>query len=324
VAPRRAAALALAWASLAASGGAAFSRVAGAQAAALPASSLAVRVDGAWHTWWRSGAAPGRWTAADPTLDGAVRWTRAADGVEVGELRLAGTGEAWRIRATLVRLTPVRVEFGLALPRTASGLFGRWSVDSMPADATLAFNAGQFARGEPWGWIVRDGVEVQPPDEAPLATAVMVDAAGTVRLLGPAETAAARAAGGARQAFQSYPTLLAGDGEVPAPLRAPERGVDVGHRDSRLALGILRDGRVLVLLTRFDALGDATGAFARLPMGPTVPELAALMGALGCTRAVALDGGISGQLAVRDGAGRVRAWPGLRDVPLAVVVRRRR
>src|SRR6185437_8179626 len=55
--------------------------------------------------------------------------------------------------------------------------------------------------------------------------------------------------------FQSYPTLLEGDGGVPAPLRAPASGtaaVDLGHRDARLALGNLRDGRLLVVLTRFD------------------------------------------------------------------------
>jgi hypothetical protein len=44
------------------------------------------------------------------------------------------------------------------------------------------------------------------------------------------------------------------------------------------------------------------------------------MGALGCRSAVALDGGISGQLAVREAGGEVRVWEGMRRVPLALEV----
>ena len=69
------------------------------------------------------------------------------------------------------------------------------------------------------------------------------------------------------------------------------------------------------MLTRFEGL---RGMLSELPFGPTIPELAALMGALGCTKAVALDGGISGQLMVRS-ADRTRSWKGLRRVPLGLV-----
>jgi exopolysaccharide biosynthesis protein len=90
----------------------------------------------------------------------------------------------------------------------------------------------------------------------------------------------------------------------------------VGHRDARLALGRLPDGRLIVALTRFDALG---GALGEVPFGPTVPEMAALMGALGCTDAVLLDGGISAQMLVRDSLGAAHEWRGIRRVPLALV-----
>jgi hypothetical protein len=43
------------------------------------------------------------------------------------------------------------------------------------------------------------------------------------------------------------------------------------------------------------------------------------MGALGARRALLLDGGISGQLLVRE-EGRTRSWAGLRKVPLGLVV----
>jgi hypothetical protein len=46
--------------------------------------------------------------------------------------------------------------------------------------------------------------------------------------------------------------------------------------------------------------------------------MAALMGALGCYRAVMLDGGLSSQLLLRDAAGLMELWPGLRRVPLAL------
>ena len=48
--------------------------------------------------------------------------------------------------------------------------------------------------------------------------------------------------------------------------------------------------------------------------------MAALMGALGCRRAVSLDGGISGQLAVREAGGELRKWTAWRLVPLGLLV----
>src|SRR4029079_15600114 len=94
---------------------------------------------------------------------------------------------------------------------------------------------------------------------------------------------AERASGRALQAFQSYPALLAGDGTIPLPIRTPGAGVDLTHRDSRLAMGELRDRRMLIVMTRFEGLG---GVLDNLPFGLTTPEMAALMGALGCRQAV--------------------------------------
>ena len=82
----------------------------------------------------------------------------------------------------------------------------------------------------------------------------------------------------------------------------------------------MADGRVVVALTRFDALGESLG---RVPFGLTSAEMAAVMGALGCRHALLLDGGISGQLMVRRADGSVRSWPGTRSVPLGLVGRAR-
>jgi hypothetical protein len=283
--------------------------------AALPQSSLAVWTGKAWREWWRSDAAPDRWRGPHNAVAGAVSWRRAADGVEWGELRLAGTGEARRLRAVVVRIDPRVVRPRLDTAFTAGGERAAWSVDDARPDAIVAVNVGQFVRTLPWGWVVLDGRQFLAPGAGPLATAVAVDSSGTVRWIGPDSLEDSNVRRGAVSAFQSYPTLLNGDGEIPPPLREPGRGIDVEHRDARLGIGALSDGRLLIVLTRFDALGESLGS---IPFGPTIPEFAALMGALGARQAVALDGGISGQLLVRAADG-IHAWRGLRKVPMALV-----
>ncbi len=185
--------------------------------------------------------------------------------------------------------------------------------------AAVALDAGQFRQSLPWGWVVSQGHEVLAPEYAPLAGAVVVDPSGAVRVIAPDSVAAERDRGTAREAFQSYPMLLQ-DGVVPAQLSESGRGVNIEHRDARLALGTLADGRVLVALTRFDALGPSLGW---VPFGLTSAEMAAVMGALGCRQALLLDGGISGQLLLRETDGSVRKWPGSRSVPMGLVGRQK-
>jgi hypothetical protein len=274
--------------------------------------ALAVRTWSGWETWWRRDAAPARWSEGAP-LAGRVRWRETRPGIEWGELQLRGASEAWRTRVVVVRLDPARVDLALdpAFTRNAD-----WSVSDAAPDAAIALDAGQFRGSLPWGWALTGGREVLPPQYAPLAGAVVVDGGGRVRVVAPASVEAVRAAGGLREAFQSYPMLLVA-GTVPDPLRRPGLGVSLEHRDARLALGTTADGHVIIALTRFDALGQELG---RIPFGLTSPEMAAVMGALGCRQAVLLDGGISGQLLVRDRLD-VRTWPGIRRVPLGLVAR---
>jgi hypothetical protein len=286
----------------------------GAVPAQLPESALSVRTPGGERIWWRSGEAPARWMAADPAVAGAVRWRALRPGLESGQLDLSGDGVAWRIAVVLARLDPARFQLEMERAVTAQGA-AAWTIEQA-GDATLAVNVGQFQGGVAWGWLVHGGAELQPPGNGPLSAALVVDRQGRVELLEPGAIASARAGGRVREAFQSYPAILVGDGDVPEQLRAPGRGVDLGHRDSRLALCLLRDGRLLFALTRFMSPGSP---LARLPFGPTTPEMAALMGALGCRRAVLLDGGLSGQMSLRDDQGEVLRWPGLRAVPVGLV-----
>jgi uncharacterized protein YigE (DUF2233 family) len=277
--------------------------------------TLAVRDGADWVTGWREETAPVRWGSETP-LARRVVWRASAAGVEWGDLHLRGAREAWRTRVVLVRIDPRHVDFSL-VPAFARNT--RWTVADADSGAVVALDAGQFRHSLPWGWVVSQGHEVLAPEHAPLAGAVVVDPSGAVRLIAPDSVAAERKRGTAREAFQSYPMLLQ-DGVVPSPLSEPGRGVNVEHRDARLALGTLPDGRVLVALTRFNALGPSLGW---VPFGLTSAEMASVMGALGCRDALLLDGGISGQLMVREPGGAVRSWPGSRSVPLGLVIRSR-
>ncbi len=284
---------------------------------ALPPSALSVRVGDDWERICTCEAAPTRWGGVvHPTMDSALNWQNTAEGVEHAEVTVAGDGAAWRVRLIVVRIDPSMVSVELPSATRDGGTRGAWTIDATPANAVVALNAGQFRGARPWGWLVRDGREIQLPGSGPLAMALTVRDDGSIQLVEADSIATVRARGGIRAAIQSYPMLLSRGGVVPHHLRAPGRGVDVEHRDSRLAVGQLPDGRILIVLTRFEGL---RGMLDVLPFGPTTPEMAALMGALGCEAAMLLDGGLSGQLLVRGAEGEERSWAGLRRVPLGLV-----
>jgi exopolysaccharide biosynthesis protein len=245
-------------------------------------------------------------------LASAAVWEPVRPGVWQRESRMASTGALAPVRAVAVRIDPRRVVFSLG-PAVHGGL---WTIDSVSDLDAVAFNAGQFRSSGSWGWIVRDGVEMQPPGSGSVAMAFVVDSGGVPSLIDQSELPARR--GHVRLAFQSYPALLVGDGALPWELRESGRGVDLDHRDSRLALGIRDDGSVVVALTRFTGLGPGPGEM--LPWGPTVPEMAAYMRSLGCRQAVLLDGGVSGQMALRLADGTLRRWANWRVVPLGMVI----
>jgi exopolysaccharide biosynthesis protein len=244
-----------------------------------------------------------------------MEWHRAAPGVEWGEARLSGTGEARRIRLIVARIDPALVRFRLDTAFTANLERPAWTVERATGEALVAINAGQFPRTLPWGWVVLDGREYQRPGVGPLSAGISFDSAGAVRWIAGDSLRTVQRPVAAEAAFQSYPRLLAG-GAVPLALQAESRGVDVRHRDARAAFGQTHDGKVLLAITRFDGAG---GLLDFVPFGLTAPEMAAIMGGLGARDAVLLDGGISSQLLVRE-AGRVRVWRGLRAVPLGLVV----
>jgi uncharacterized protein YigE (DUF2233 family) len=277
------------------------------------ADTLAVETASGWETWWRRGASPSRWNGSAPLAHHLV-WKPGAPGVEWSELRLRGSTEAWRTRVVVIRLDPRQVNLSLVPAFTRQE---RWTVTAVEDDVAVALDTGPYRQTLPFGWVVSEGRELLKPEYAPLAGAVVVHHDGTVRVVAPDSVTLERSRGAALEAFQSYPMLLQA-GEVPPPLHRASQGVNLDHRDARLAFGTLSDGRVLIALTRFDVLGDS---FGRVPFGLTTPEMAAVMGALGCSDALLLDGGISGQLLLRKADGKVRTWPGIRSVPLGLIGR---
>ena len=280
--------------------------------------TLAVRLpSGASRLFWQAARAPVQWTAADAGLIGLVTWHpgQPGGGVEWATLPITGQGEAYALTLVLARIDPQAVSFHLVWDIEQDR--AAWTVDRADG-AALALNAGMFVEQLPWGWVVSDGRERLPPGHGPLSSALVgladgrlawIDGDDVSKWRGPAER-------DLRFAFQSYPTLLAGDGAVPAALR--NGAINDTHRDARLALGLDRQGRLLVAMTRLDI--PIPGA-DRVPFGLTVPEMAAVMGALGAQHAMLLDGGISAQLTVSDSTGHARVWKGLRKVPLALVAR---
>jgi exopolysaccharide biosynthesis protein len=250
---------------------------------------------------------------AAPIVVPDAEWRASAPGLERAVVEVPGSPARWRTHVVAVRIDPARFRFRLRARLGSAG--PSWSVDKAPIDAVLALNAGQFSGIVPWGWVVMDGEEIRPPGTGPLSTAIAWDAGGRARWLSQDQIEPERAAGGVVEAIQSYPTLLDERGEIPRQIHEAGLGVDVRHRDGRLAIGALRDGRLLVALTRFYGFGEVSPA---LPLGLTLEEMASVMRALGCRRAVSLDGGISAQLLLREG-GRTMIWRGWRPVPLGLV-----
>jgi uncharacterized membrane protein YphA (DoxX/SURF4 family)/thiol-disulfide isomerase/thioredoxin len=271
-----------------------------------------------WRTWWRSDSAPEVWREPMPLIHGATSWKAVARGAEVGELVISGGSLALRTRIVLARFDPRWYRLELVTPPSQAPGGSTWTIDSANPGAVFAFNAGQFTESHAWGWLVRDGRELQAPSGGPLSMAVLVTSEGEHRFVSIETLDAVRRSGVAREALQSFPALLVEDGRVPWQLRGAGAAVKLGHRDIRLSLCALRDGRILVALTRFDNLGRVFGS---LPIGLTLDETVAIMGALGCRRAVSLDGGLSAQLLARPHDGAVLRWAGNRRVPLGIEVR---
>ena len=306
---RRPAGVARTLALLAGLGAAAVPEVAAQAAAAEPPPPLELKVDGTWTPWLRY--RPGAPAARDPLLRTAVRWTDSAPGLRVGTFEVRTAGRLWTNSVALVELDPGRLRFELA----AGPRWERRRADEAMRDSgvVLAVNTGLFREdGAPEGLVLLGGTRRSAPVGWLDVVVALED--GALRLLDPG---GALALGAGASAFQTLPWLVR-EGRVVLGVSSGVR-LSRTHRDRRLTLCLGEDGLVRVLLSNFEVFGRAAG---RVPVGLTIPEQATVAAGAGCRDAVALDGGISAQLAVR-GAARVHRMPGWRQVPLLMLARRR-
>lgn len=245
-----------------------------------------------------------------------VSWKSNDRAIKWGEWRVRLGENKLPILIIVVVVAPKQTRLSLDLVRDGNEL-KTWSLINAPTSARFAVNAGQFTDAGPWGWVVHRGREQQAPGTGSLAGALVIDTEGTWSMLDASEIATRRTSGNVLEAVQSYPTLIGANGRVPTSLCAGSKDVDRTHRDARLIVGTLPTGELILAMTRFDGMGTTA---ERLPLGPTTPEMISIMRALGATRALMLDGGLSAQMLVRNGStGATTEWAGLRNVPLALV-----
>lgn len=281
-------------------------------------SRLQGKSESLWRTWSYTlcigllGVAPAYGQISFDQAPADLGWDTLQPGLAVAELTTRAGRVGFDVRVVVARIDPKRFRFELVQKTRANGMTGAWNVGAAPPHAALAFNAGQFKETGPWGWLLLRGEERRNPGIGPLSIGIAFDTSGALRWIPYQQLERARRDRSLVYAFQSYPVLIY-DSVVP---RRAHRGIDRTHRDARLILAEDSRGQLLVVLTRYDALGDLT---ARVPIGLTLPESVTLMRALGARHAVMLDGGVSAQMVARNALGASRVWKGLRDVPLALI-----
>ena len=250
-----------------------------------------------------------RFRAATPARN--ATWKEARPGLDWTELNLSGRGEARRIRVIAARLDPARFRLSLenGMAPGDSSMSGPWTWLRQGGACAQCWDVCWR-----WGLGVGGARRYRVPSTECISRwrAVVVDSSGTVRRWPMRRSGRGGRKGG--QGTQSYPALL-DNGELPSMLTTSGGEIDLQHRDARLALGLDEKGCLIIALTRFDVLGPSFGS---IPFGLTIPETALLMRGLGAQTAVALDGGISAQLLLRDAVGETQRWPGLRPVPLGL------
>lgn len=273
-----------------------------------PGPGLEVRAAGAWRRWPAHG--PGAAAAVAPELTEAVTWRDSAPGLRIGDFDVRTADRLLRNSVAVVEVDPARWRFALA---ATAGFERRSAEEVLRADssAVLAVNTGLFREsGTPIGLVVMEGRVRRPAVGWLDAVVVLEDGAPRLR------TSNAPLPGGA-EAFQTLPWLVR-DARVVLGASSGLR-LSHTHRDRRITLCLGDDGLVRLLLSNFEVFGATVG---RVPVGLTLPEQAALAAGAGCRDAVALDGGISAQIAARP-AGRLVRMPGWRKVPLMMVLRER-
>jgi len=273
---------------------------------------LEVRVGSVWRPW--RDAAPNSAATREPLLDEAVTWKDSAAGLRRGEFEVRTASGYLRNSMAIIELDAASFRFSLGItPPSARRSAAEWLASD--TSLILTSNTGLFrANGTTQGLVLVDGTRHSAL--AGWLDAVVVLEDGGIRVTDVAGARGSRLAPRA-SSFQTLPWLVR-DGRVVFGYTSGLR-LSRTHRDRRITLCLAADGTVRLLLSNFEMFGASAGP---VPIGLTIPEQAALAAGAGCQDAVALDGGISAQIALRAGSRTVR-MPGWRKVPLMLLVRRR-
>jgi len=270
--------------------------------------SLEVRAASGWLPWPMINAADS--AVATPVLDAAVAWRDSASWIRVGTFDIRAGGSL-RNSVAVLDIDPRQVRFSLGLTTPDSR---RSASEWMNADTTLlmAVNTGLFREnGTPQGLVLIDGRRASGL-AGWLDVVVAIDSAGVrVTDLEGGRTLATP------YAFQTLPWLVR-NGRVALGATSGLR-LSRTHRDRRITLCWMPSGMLRFMLSNFEVFGANAG---RIPIGLTIPEQAAIAAGAGCRDAIALDGGISAQIAYRAN-GRLQRMPGWRKVPLMLLIHRR-
>jgi uncharacterized protein YigE (DUF2233 family) len=222
------------------------------------------------------------------SLESQVSYSRISSGIQIGSVPIRHEhGTDFSLVVTKVDLTKADVRVltndSLAVKRDF--------VEAMTKNtgAIAAINAGFFDEKGARGLVLKNGKELRAPNRTHGYLLLWDEGAH----IGPARTLQAE------NAIQSFPLLLV-NGEVTSD---STKNMESVARRSAAALN--SKGELLLVATDAELVGL------------TIPQLTVLLRGLGARNAIALDGGASSQLYVRNTDYRVREWD---PVPVALGV----
>ncbi len=222
------------------------------------------------------------------SLESQVSYSRISPGIQIGSVPLRhehGTDFSLVVTKIDLAKTYIRVltNDSLAVKRDF--------VEAMAKNtgAIAAINAGFFDEKGARGLVLKNGKELRAPNRTHGYLLLWDDGAH----IGPTRTLEAE------NAIQSFPLLLV-NGEV-----ISDAAKNMGDVARRSAAALTSKGDLLLVVTDAELVGL------------TIPQLTVLLRGLGARNAIALDGGASSQLYVRNADYRVREWD---PVPVALGV----
>lgn len=222
------------------------------------------------------------------SLESQVSYSRISSGIQIGSVPIRHEhGMDFSLVVTKVDLTKAYVRVltndSLAVKRDF--------VEAMAKNtgAIAAINAGFFDEKGARGLVLKNGKELRAPNRTHGYLLLWDEGAhiGPTRILE------------AENAIQSFPLLLV-NGEVMS-----DSAKNIGTVARRSAAALTSTGDLLLVVTNSELVGL------------TIPQLTVLLRGLGARNAIALDGGASSQLYVRNADYRVREWD---PVPVALGV----